>query len=102
MKRQTHPTYTGLVFEYLTKLDDFASVPTIALNTGLKAHQVNTTLVCLKGYKAVDCTDVHGALWWCASPDTDTRTKTIKEIAVHSRKVTKRGASARMKKEEPK
>ena len=81
-----HPTYTSQVFDYLVKLDDFASVSIIAKATGVKRKHVATALLMLREYRAVDSTDVQGVLWWCATPEYDRRQRVIKETTTHTRK----------------
>lgn len=93
MRRPQHPTYTGLVYDYLVALDDFASMKMIKEATRLDLHQIRTTLLSLKGYRAVDSTDVQGVLWWCATPKTDTRIRTTKEIAIHTRRAKRKPAT---------
>lgn len=83
---QRHPTYVGLVYEYLLAKDDFATVQELTNALRLSRKHVFTSLLMLREYKAVDSIIEAGVTYWCSTPHSDTRTKTVKEIAHHTRR----------------
>lgn len=77
MRRFAEPTVTSVSLNYLRGLSDFATTAQIALAVNKTKTQVNTALHSLQYFKAVDCVESQGRLWWFAlPPESDTRTKT--------------------------
>jgi len=77
MKRFAEPTATSESLAYLRGLGDFATCAQIALAVNKTLLQVNSALHSLQRFKAVDCVESQGRLWWFAlPPESDTRTKT--------------------------
>ena len=79
MKRFKAPTCTHTVFRHLINADDFMTAQQIVASTTLNKNQVSASLHSLRHYKAVDCMDVDGVLWWFATPDTDARLRVVDE-----------------------
>lgn len=81
MKRLTETTATFLVFTALKDANDFLTVPQLRERTGQSVNRVSAALHMLRTYKAVECLHSDGYLWWYATPENDTRTKTVDERA---------------------
>lgn len=80
MKKQKEPTSTALVYETLVKADDFMTVRQLMAVNDLSNNRVTAALYLLRKYKAADFVVEDGArLFWFATPDTDQRTRTVKE-----------------------
>jgi hypothetical protein len=77
------PAATYLVFEFLvarTKVGEFSTVEEIASATGVTRANVLSALWALQHYfSAVEAVRAVGTLHWIATPETDKRTKTLKE-----------------------
>ena len=78
MKRK-EPTCTSVVLEYLVKLNDFATRQDIAKQTGFTDNQVSAALSHLNNRKAVDFAYSNHVIHWFATPETDNRTKQVRE-----------------------
>lgn len=78
VNKQT-PT-TKLVLEALVNRDDFMDLGQLATATGRNRNQVSAALIHLHKSKAVDNVVVSDTLWWCATPDSDTRIRELSEI----------------------
>lgn len=79
-------TTTHVVFETLIARDDFMTNEMLAAATGHTKDRINSALWVLNNYyHAVECVQQQGKLWWIATPDKDTRTKTVTERQPESR-----------------
>lgn len=81
MRRLKQPTATSIVFEALVRADDFRTGLQLQAETGLNSNRVSAALYHLKKYKAAEFIEGEGNLWWFATPETDTRSRTIEEKA---------------------
>lgn len=79
MSRFTVPTSTSVIERTLRAADDFRTSRQLQLETMLDVNHVSAALYHLRKYKAVDCLEENGTLWWFATPDTDTRTRVVDE-----------------------
>lgn len=77
--RLKQTTSTTLVEEALRRADDFCTMRQLVLATGRNSNQVSAALYMLRKYRAAECMDVEGTLWWYLTPDSDQRTYTIAE-----------------------
>lgn len=82
-------TVTTLVFDYLVKIDDFATAPTIAEAIKLNTELVRSALNFLRKCQAVTTTEADNRLWWGATPAYDTRKRTFEERAPVNGRVNK-------------
>lgn len=72
--KKKEPTKTSLVWEALLLLDDFVTASQlVALVDEVSANQVSASLHMLREYRAVECMESDGSLWWYATPENDTR-----------------------------
>lgn len=84
MKRK-EPTATLLVYEVLLRSGDFRTSHQLVEETRETAHRVNVALYGLLHYKAVAVMPVpipgyiRPALYWYATPDSDTRCRVVEE-----------------------
>lgn len=81
--RIRHPTYTSQVLEVLKAADDFMTLPQIDAILRLGTRRVSAALHHLIKHSAVDVVEGIGALWWFATPDDDTRRRTVNETTEH-------------------
>jgi hypothetical protein len=79
VRKIKEPTATGLVFDVMVRTGDFHTAPQLANLTGKTHGQVNSALGALLHYKAVIKVEQGGQLWWAATPETDTRIRTVHE-----------------------
>lgn len=84
MKRK-EPTSTSLVLELLIRADDFRTSRQIQGELGLDVNHVAAALCHLRKHQAVDCIEQPDALWWYATPQNDTRTRTHAERTPEAR-----------------
>ncbi|MGD9674535.1 MAG: hypothetical protein AB7U98_13765 [Candidatus Nitrosocosmicus sp.] len=78
MKKNQEPTLISRIEEALAKADDFMTSKMIAAATGIHSSRVRSILNSMRiYYKAFDCIEQDKALWWFATPETDTRTKHV-------------------------
>ena len=96
-----HPTYVSLVLEYLVKVDDFTHIHAIVNETTISISLVRRALLHLKHHHAVDAVDAQGVLYWFATPESDNRLHTMKEIAEYTKTnhkpARKRASTAKVK-----
>lgn len=90
MKRNKQPTHVSLVYEYLKGLGDFATVDGIMQATKVPHRLVMISLWHLRKHRAVESVVSEDALWWFATPEYDTRTKTVAERTPEERKRVRR------------
>lgn len=90
-------SYTKIVGDFLNKHDDFISTAGIADATGLTTLQLRQTLHWLRQCKAIDSVDSGGTLYWFATPETDTRVRTIDEHRREDEPRATRGTGRRTK-----
>jgi len=81
MKRFKQPTSTSIVFAALIRANDFRTGKQLQTETGLSSNRVSAALYSLMKYKAAEFIEAEGSLWWFATPDTDTRSRTVDEKA---------------------
>lgn len=74
-------TMVHKVFDALTSADDFMDKGALRVATGLPWKNIQESLRHLKSYTAVGAMEVEGRLWWLATPESDTRTKTFDLMA---------------------
>lgn len=74
------PTTTSLVEEALRAADDFMSYPMLIAKTGRSISQIGAAISWMRRHKAVDSVLVEGRPWWFATPETDTRSRTVDEL----------------------
>jgi hypothetical protein len=68
------------VFERLKRADDFMTVAQLqAAEPAETYNRIQAALHHLRNYRAVECMESDGQLWWYATPDNDTRSKTVDE-----------------------
>lgn len=79
VRKLKETTSTHIVLQYLINLDDFATAKQIQQATGVSGNRVGAALHELRKYKAVGVEDVQGTLYWYATPDSDTRMRTVLE-----------------------
>lgn len=95
MKPTQKPTLISRIEEALAKADDFMTSKMIAEVTGIHSSRVRNILSNMRVYyKAFDCVEQDKALWWFATPETDTRTKHI-DLRVPEGPGARGGASKR-------
>jgi hypothetical protein len=85
MRKRKEPTSTSIVEATLKGLDDFATGRQLQELTRLDTCHVSASLYHLKKYRAAECMEAGGTLWWFSTPDTDTRTKTVDERTPESK-----------------
>jgi hypothetical protein len=79
MKKHKEPTAVSLVFAALVRADDFRTAQQVQAESGVNSRRVNSSLHMLRTYKAAQCMESDGQLWWYATPQDDTRMKTFDE-----------------------
>lgn len=84
-KRLKKTTNTTLVLEALIRADDFLTSKMLSDSIGITPGSVNVAVHSLQSFKAVECVEGNGKLWWFATPENDTRTKHIHERTPESR-----------------
>jgi len=78
MKRK-RTTFTTIVFEALTRADDFRTGRQLQAELKMDTNHVSACLYSLKKYNAVNCVEQPDALWWYATPKSDTRLFSVEE-----------------------
>lgn len=84
-KRLRQTTTTTLVMDHLRRVDDFVTARQLQAATGRNCNQVSAALHQLHVHRAVDCVASDRQLWWFATPDSDTRIRTVDEKAVEDK-----------------
>lgn len=85
--RPKETSTTTLVLEHLKRVDDFQNLDQIcdtvrvSVDKALCRHKIQTALVHLRRFRAIDSMESDGRLWFFATPDTDMRTYTVDEHA---------------------
>jgi hypothetical protein len=90
VKKNKQPTHTSLVNQYLVALKDFDTVAGITKGSGVCHRLVMISLWHLRRHKAVDSVESDGQLWWFATPEYDTRSKTLLERTPEEKKRNRR------------
>lgn len=85
IRKLKQTTSTTIVEGYLTKANDYVTAAQVRAHTHLDANHVSAALYHLKKFRAAECFESGGTLWWFATPQTDTRTKTITERTPESK-----------------
>lgn len=83
--KYTKVTSTSLVNEALIKADDFVTGRQLQDTLMLDTNHVSAALYHLRKYKAAECMEVAGTLYWFATPQNDTRSKIVEERTPESR-----------------
>lgn len=80
-------TTTSKVVQVLRAADDFMSKRMLEAATGDTRHQIESALLWLRSRGVVDVVvGADGVGWWFAlPPDSDQRSRTTDEIAIHDR-----------------
>jgi hypothetical protein len=89
-RRRMQPTSVSIVWEYLTKVNDFVTAAQIREVTRLDSNHASAALYCLKKYRAVECFESDDVLWWFATPQYDQRSRTVDERTPESKPRKKR------------
>lgn len=97
MKRITETTTTHLVCEALKAANDFRTVSQLMAETKQTNGRVHAALHHLRNYKAAECVQSDGQLWWYATPENDTRQYTREEHTPESKPRKQRKSPPRAK-----
>lgn len=79
MRKHKETTSTSIVFAKLVAAMDFMTVRQLVDSTGVSCNRVTAALCNLRNYKAADFIADANGTWWYATPESDTRTKTVEE-----------------------
>lgn len=97
-RRCQEPTCTSLVEAVLTMADDFKTIRQLAEETRCTPNQVSAAVHHLLKHRATDFISDAMGTWWYLTPETDTRSRTVKlrapeEHPRKTRKGVKKGGS---------
>ena len=73
MPKIKEPTCVSVVEAFVREADDFVTAAQVVEGTRLNPNQVSASLIMLKKYKAFDCFESDGKLWWYSTPELDAR-----------------------------
>lgn len=93
MRKLKQRTSTSIVAEYLARVDDYVTLAQVKRDTRLDTNHASAALYHLKKFRAAECFESGGVLWWFATPQTDTRTKTLAERTPEARPRRQRRAA---------
>lgn len=84
-RKRTETCCTHIVEQALRASDDFVTGQDLIERTGLSYNRVTASLHHLRKYRAADCLDSGGRLFWYATPDSDTRSRKVEERTPESK-----------------